>query len=124
MFGLKEGFHYLSVSSFNSAEYKRLNLINDQEKQEISNNAYNFCKKKLSIENFKASFDLFENNLLKSKYSANLDLYNFKPNKLKRASFQYTILRKKFTYEIFVSGFYFIKIINYVLKKISLIGRS
>ena len=124
MFGLKEGFHYLSVSSFNSHEYKRLNLINDEEKQEISNNAYNFCREKLSIENFKASFDIFENNLLKSKYSANLDLYKFKPNQLKRASFQYTILRKKFTYEIFVSGFYFIKILNYVFNKISSIGRS
>tara|TARA_Y100001933_G_C18986535_1_gene558720 strand:- start:295 stop:1425 length:1131 start_codon:yes stop_codon:yes gene_type:complete len=110
--GLKDSEHYLSVSSFNHSELKRLSKIDMVELSEISKNCFQFSQEKLSLRSFKLSFDYFLNNLLKKKFKAKDRIILQNPSQIEIASLEYSILEKKFSYSIFASNFYFIKLIN------------
>ena len=116
--GLKEGIHYLSVSSFNLQELKRISNISLEELSEISMNAFIFALDNLSLENFKFKFNDFYYYLKNSKYISRKSLLNIRPTNIQAATFEYSFLKKRISLGIFFSGFYIIKIKNIALKKL------
>lgn len=117
--GLKEGVHFLSVSSFNKEELNRISRIPCDKLSEISRNAFEFALVNLSIKNFNDKFDDFYHHLKYLKYSSRKLLQNKKPKKIQIAALHYSFFRKKFSIEIFSSGFYLIKIKNIISKLIN-----
>lgn len=118
--GLKEGVHFLSISSFSKEELNRISNIPSDKLSEISKNAFKLALECLSIQNFNEKFDNFDHHLKNLKYSSRKFLINKKPRKIEIASLQYSFLRKKISIELFTSGFYLLKIKNIISKFLNL----
>ena len=115
--GLIDGLHYISVNSFNKNEIDRIANIRKNKLQIMSNNILEISRKFLSNQNFRDDFDVFYNNLINNKYK-NKSVYSvIKNKKLKIACLEYTILRKKLSWNQIISGFYIIKIFNFLYYK-------
>ena len=119
--GLKEGVHFLSVSSFSEEELKRISNISSEKLSEISRNAYEFALENLSIKNFKEKFNDFDHHLKNLRYSSRKFIIKKKPRKIEIASLHYSFFRKKVSLELLTSSFYFIKIKNIIAKSFNLI---
>ena len=117
--GLKEGVHFLSVSSFNKEELNRISRIPSEKLSEISRNAFEFALVNLSIKNFNEKFDDFYHHLKYLKYSSRKLILNKKPKKIQIAALHYSFFRKKLSIEIITSGFYLIKMKNIISKLIN-----
>ena len=109
--GLKEGIHYLSVSSFDLNEFDRISSIPLEKLSEISKNAFNFALDNLSPDNFKSKFNDFYYYLKNTKYSSRKFLLDSRPKNIQAASLDY-LSGKKISFKLFFSGFYLTKIKN------------
>ena len=71
--GLKEGVHFLSISSFSMEEFNRISNIPSEKLSEISGNAFKFALENLSIKNFNEKYNNFDHHLK----NLNIALENF-----------------------------------------------
>ncbi|KGF91737.1 hypothetical protein [Prochlorococcus marinus] len=114
-FELKEGVNYFRLSDFSKKNLESL-LENDESViNKIREENFNLIKKYCSINSFKKQFNLFmESSMLHTSKNQEITIFD---ELMCKASYDYSILRKKFSFSIIFSGFYFYKIFNKFFSK-------
>ncbi|KGG00313.1 MULTISPECIES: hypothetical protein [Prochlorococcus] len=114
-FEMKEGVNYFRLSDFSEKNLESL-LENDESIiNKMREENFNLIKKYCSINSLKKKFNLFsESSMLHTSKNQEISIFY---ELICKASYDYSILRKKFSFSIIFSGFYFYKIFNKFFSK-------
>ena len=114
-FELKEGVNYFRLTDFSKENLESL-LENDESLiNKIREENFNFLKKYCSINSLKKQFNLFtESSMLHTSKNQEISIFD---ELICKASYDYCFLRKKFSFSMIFSGFYFYKIFNKFFRK-------
>lgn len=111
-FGLKEGIHYIRLNNFTKSNLEKLLLINEKEIRIMRNSLFSLAEKECSPNSLKKAFDEFQNSSM--LHAPKKLIKRFEKEIMLNACHDYSIKRKRLSFSIIFSGFYFFKVLNRV----------
>ena len=113
-FELKEGIHYIRFNDFSKSNLEKLLLINEKEIEIMRNSLFKLAEKECSPESLRKAFDALQNNSM--LYAPKKVTPKLEKELMLNACYDYSIRRKRFSFAIIFSGFYFFKILNWIYR--------